>query len=211
MIGRVLFYGAVIGAVLLLWPPQSAAIRVTATPVMSAPTAPSATAPAAVVDSNQFLYMAPPSIARETYIAIYTHYGSPAAGEAGAIYDFLVGAGFDPAVHAAQAMHETGLGRAGIGVVAYKNMHGVQCHTGDGRISESPVPWGNGCAGVYDSYLSAVRTWANVIEREYVAEGLTTPDTAVWKYAPPGADGNDPPAYIADMKRWIIRWRQGDL
>lgn len=152
-------------------------------------------------------YAAPPTISRDHYIAIYAAQGSPAAPEAGAIYDTLVQAGIDPAVHAAQAMHETGLGTAGIGVPAYKNMHGVQCHAGDGRIADSGVPWGNGCAGVYASYTDAVATWARLIIREYVSEGLTTPALAVWKYAPPGADGNNPPAYIADMERHIDTWR----
>lgn len=164
-----------------------------------------------VVSSSDYLYVAQPSISCDFYAQIYQHFDSPAAPEANAICEMLVADGFDPVVHAAQAMHETRLGTGGIGLPEWKNMHGVQCHDGDGRISDSAVPWGNGCAGVYASYKDAVATWMRLIKREYVAYGLTTPDAAVWKYAPPGADGNDPPSYIGDMHNWIKCWRSGQF
>ena len=68
-------------------------------------------------------------------------------------------------------------------------------------------PYYPGCAGVYPDYATSVRTWKGVILREYVAEGKDTPAKAVWKYAPIGKDGNNPPAYIADMENWISCWR----
>lgn len=161
---------------------------------------------AAIVASTSYRYDAPPSISREAYGAIVCAAG-PACDEAGAMYDVLVEAGIDPVVEAAQAQHETGLGTDGIGRSAYKNLHGVQCHASDGRIADSKVDWGNGCAGVYASYSDSVRTWANVINREYIALGLNTPALAVSKYAPV-SDGNDPPAYVADMERHIDQWRE---
>jgi hypothetical protein len=160
----------------------------------------------AVVLSTAYDYAAPPSISRDVYIAIWCEAGSEACQEAGAMYDILVEAGIDPVVEAAQASHETGLGTAGVGGPGIRNPHGVQCHAGDGRVADSRVPWGNGCAGVYASYSDAVRTWARVIILEYVNAGLTTPALAVWKYAPT-SDGNNPPAYIADMERKIDAWR----
>jgi hypothetical protein len=159
-----------------------------------------------IVASAEYNYAAPPSISRETYQAVWCNAGSEACSESGEMYDILVAAGIDPVIEAAQASHETGLGTAGVGAPAYKNAHGVQCHAGDGRVADSAVPWGNGCAGVYASYAAAVETWARLIIREYVNEGLTTPTLAVWKYAPT-SDGNNPPAYIADMERKIDMWR----
>ena len=88
-----------------------------------------------------------------------------------------------------------------------RNLHGVQCFPGDARIADLAVGWGNGCAAVYSDYASSVRTWKGVILREYVAEGKDTPAKAVWKYAPVGKDGNNPPTYIADMENWITCWR----
>lgn len=161
--------------------------------------------PAAIVPSASYRYDAPPSISREAYGAIVCAAG-PACDDAGAMYDVLVAARIDPVIEAAQAQHETGLGTAGVGQSAYKNLHGVQCHASDGRIADSSVPWGNGCAGVYASYTDSVRTWANVINQEYVGMGLNTPALAVSKYAPV-SDGNDLPAYVADMERHIDQWR----
>lgn len=162
---------------------------------------------AGLKQSTAYDYAAPPSISRETYQAIWCHAGSAACEEAGHMYDVLVQAGIDPVIEAAQASHETSLGTAGVGLPHIKNAHGVQCHAGDGRIGDSSVPWGNGCAGVYASYSDAVATWARLITREYVNEGYTTPALAVWKYAPT-SDGNDPPAYIADMEHKINEWRR---
>lgn len=165
-------------------------------------------APAApVVASAEYRYDAPPSISRETYAAIYCEAGSAACDEAGAMYDVLVAAGIDPAIQAGQATHETSLGTAGVGNPAIKNLHGVQCHGGDNRIADSPVGWGNGCAGIYESYTASVETWARLIAREYLPEGRNTPALVVAKYAPAGADGNSPPAYIASMQQAIDAYR----
>ncbi len=180
-----------------------------------------------VVPSGDFRYDAPPSISRDDYIAIYCLIDSPACPEAGAMYDILATADqegvIDPAVEAAQGMHETGLGTNPKGVgrlptlradgsvdpcCGGRNLHGVQCFPGDARIADLAVDWGsNGCAGVYPDYATSVRTWKGVILREYVAEGKDTPAKAVWKYAPVGKDGNNPPTYIADMESWIACWR----
>ena len=182
--------------------------------------------PRAVVPSSDFRYDAPPSISRDDYIAIYCLIDSPACPEAGTMYDILVTLDeegiIDPAIEAAQGMHETGLGTAQGGVgrlptlrtdgsvdpcCGGRNLHGVQCFPGDARVADLAVGWGNGCAGVYPDYATSVRTWKGVILREYVAEGKDTPAKAVWKYAPIGKDGNNPPAYIADMENWISCWR----
>lgn len=124
------------------------------------------------------------------------------------MYDLLVAAGFDPAVQYGQAYHETSLGRAGVGVPPLHNLHGVQCHAGDERVGEAAVPWGNQCAGVYPDYPTSVRVWVRLIEREYLSRSLTTPQAAVWRYAPPGKDGNDPPAYLESMLARIDALRQ---
>lgn len=128
------------------------------------------------------------------------------------MYDELVAAGIDPAVQYAQAYHETSLGRApnGVGRPPLHNLHGVQCHAGDERSGETPVSWGNGCAAIYPDYRTSVRVWARLILREYVAEGRTTPAAVVWKYAPPGKDGNHPPSYIASMEALIDAVRARD-
>ena len=189
------------------------------------PAAPHGTA-VPVVPSSDFRYDAPPSIPRDDYIAIYCLIDSPACPEAGTMYDILVTADqegvIDPAVEAAQGMHETSLGTDPNGVgrlptlradgsvdpcCGGRNLHGVQCFPGDARIADLAVGWGNGCAGVYPDYATSVRTWKGVILREYVAEGKDTPAKAVWKYAPVGKDGNNPPTYIADMENWITCWR----
>ena len=160
-------------------------------------------------------YDAPPSVRRETYIAGWCTPGmvpgwgvSPACADAGAMYDVLVAAGLDPAVQFGQAAHETVLGQAGVGAPPIRNLHGVQCHAGDGRVGDVPVAWGNGCAGMYPTYIDSVRVWAALIRREYLPAGLNTPRTVVQRYAPPGADGNDPPAYVAAMEAAITRLRE---
>lgn len=179
-----------------------------------------------VVPSGDFRYDAPPSISRDDYIATYCLIDSPACPEAGTMYDILATPDqegvIDPAIEAAQGMHETRLGgnQGGVGRLPTlradgsvdpccggRNLHGVQCFPGDARIADLAVDWGNGCAGVYPDYATSVRTWKGVILREYVAEGKDTPAKAVWKYAPIGKDGNNPPTYIADMESWIACWR----
>ena len=182
--------------------------------------------PIPVVPSGDFRYDAPPSISRDDYIAIYCLIDSPACPEAGTMYDILATRDeegiIDPGIEAAQGMHETGLGTNPKGVgrlptlradgsvdpcCGGRNLHGVQCFPGDARIADLAVDWGNGCAGVYPDYATSVRAWKGVILREYVAEGKDTPAKAVWKYAPVGKDGNNPPTYIADMENWITCWR----
>jgi len=157
------------------------------------------------IASTEYRYDSAPSIDRDAYIAIMCEAG-PTCSEAGSMYDILVKAHIDPVVEAAQADHETGRGTAGVGRETIKNLHGVQCFGGDGRIEDSKVPWGNGCAGVYATYADSVRTWSNVINKEYVALGLNTPLLAISKYAPV-SDGNSPPDYINAMERNIDKWR----
>lgn len=167
---------------------------------------------------DAYAYCNRPSISRRGYIDAWCDPNgdgdgrdrSPACPEAGAMYDILVAAGIDPAIQYAQAYHETSLGRAGVGRPDIKNLHGVQCHAGDGRIADSPVPWGNGCAGVYQTYRESVRTWARLIWREYIAVGLRTPGDVIPKYAPSGKDGNNPPAYIASMRHIVDQIRARD-
>jgi hypothetical protein len=159
-------------------------------------------------DGDRYRYDAPPSISRETYIRAWCEQKSPACEEAGEMYDILTRYGIDPAIHYAQAFHETSLGRAGVGRPPIRNLHGVQCHAGDGRIGDSPVPWGNGCAGVYQRYRDSVDAWARLILREYIAEGRNTVASVVEKYAPAGADGNHPLAYTAQVLRFVDAIRQ---
>lgn len=161
-----------------------------------------------VVKSNSYRYDAAPSVSKAFYVHLFCDAG-PACIDAPLMYDILVAAGIDPVVEAAQAKHETSLGTDGIGRSNYKNLHGVQCHSSDGRIADSKVSWGNGCAGIYATYADSVKTWANVINKEYVALGLNTPALAVSKYAPV-SDGNDPPGYIMDMEHSIDEWRSQD-
>lgn len=161
-----------------------------------------------------FRYDNPPTISREHYIAIWCAIDSPACPEAGAMYDVLTNPGegltpIDPAIEAGQAAHETVLGTGGVGVASIKNLHGVQCHAGDNRVGDSAVPWGNGCAGIYASYVDSVRIWVWLLNREYFPEGLMDPESVVAKYAPAGADGNNPPAYIRVMKSCIVQYRAG--
>lgn len=161
-----------------------------------------------------FRYDNPPSISRDQYIAIWCAVDSPACPEAGAMYDALTNPGqgltpIDPAVEAGQAAHETVLGTAGVGIGSIKNLHGVQCHAGDNRVADSSVPWGNGCAAIYGSYTDSVKTWVQLLNREYFSEDRMTPESVVAKYAPAGADGNNPPAYIKVMKSCIVQFRVG--
>lgn len=162
---------------------------------------------AEVIVSDTYRYDAPPSITKEAYQSIMCEKSQGVCAEAAEMYDILIEAGIDPVVEAAQADHETQRGSSGVGRSHIKNLHGVQCHSDDGRIGDSPVPWGNHCAGIYASYSDSVRTWARLILREYVNEGLNTPALAVGKYAPVD-DGNSPPDYIQAMETNIDTWRQ---
>lgn len=165
-----------------------------------------------------YAYRWPPTVTRWVYIQSWCDPNadgdesdrSPACQEAGAMYDALLLHGIDPAIHYGQAFHETSLGRAGVGREPFRNLHGVQCHRNDGRIAETRVPWGNGCAGVYADYLTSVTTWARLIVNEYIQQGLLSPETAIAKYAPRGKDGNEPEAYVKSMQSLIdsIRTRK---
>lgn len=165
-------------------------------------------------NDRTFHYDNPPSITRDQYIAIWCAVDSPACPEAGSMYDALVHpeeglTAIDPAIEAGQAAHETVLGTAGVGIASIKNLHGVQCHAGDNRVGDSSVPWGNGCAAIYGSYTDSVKTWVRLLNREYFSEGRMTPEAVVAKYAPAGADGNNPPAYIGVMQSCILQYRAG--
>lgn len=170
--------------------------------------------PAQPPADRAFRYDNPPSISRDQYIAIWCAVDSPACPEAGTMYDALTNPGegltpIDPAIEAGQAAHETVLGTAGVGIASIRNLHGVQCHAGDNRVADSSVPWGNGCAAVYGSYTDSVKTWVRLLNREYFPENRMTPESVVAKYAPAGADGNNPPAYIKVMKSCILQFRVG--
>lgn len=195
---------------------RTASANATEATAAAAPEATTATVaqPAQPPADRAFRYDNPPSISREHYIAIWCAVDSPACPEAGAMYDALTNPGegltpIDPAVEAGQAAHETVLGTGGVGVANIKNLHGVQCHSGDNRIGDSLVDWGNHCAGVYATYVDSVKAWVRLLNREYFPEGRMDPESVVAKYAPGNADGNNPPAYINVMKSCIVQFRAG--
>jgi hypothetical protein len=154
-----------------------------------------------------FAYRQPPTISRATYAAILRDADSPAYPEADAMYDALVAAGIDPALHLAHARKETRFGLTGTGRIPQRNLHGVK------RNGWDSVYGGSDCGDVhscYPSYLTSVEAWIDLLNtRGYLDAGLDTPRAVLPRYCP-RSDGCDPMQYAADVEAWVTTWRAQD-
>ena len=156
--------------------------------------------------STGYDYMAPPSISRERFMSIICGYrSSPVCPEAGDIYDFLVGEGFDPVLALAHMRKETEFGTTGIGTPGQppnesRGLYGVDCN-GDADWCDGGRP-----QSAFYSYLNATKAWVKLMKSPtYIGRGLTSPDLVLPVYCPSSECGTQ--GYIENMHNWIREWR----
>ena len=149
---------------------------------------------------NDYPILAPPSIDLRTFQAILTSAGSPAAGEAPAIYTAAMRYGVDPAVILAIAQHESSFGKAGIAVGRH-NLFGSRYYAGTAAFGAT----NRGGWASFPSYAaSAAYTASLLASKSYAGAGYTA-RTFPQRYAP-SSDGNNPRAYGTSIVNAINRW-----
>lgn len=166
----------------------------------AAPAAPRV-APRPVGDADQagLAVVRAPSIDVATIRRVLQQYGSPAAGEAQAIYDLGAQYGLDPAICLAFFIVESAAGTKGIATETRSL----------GNIRATPGYVNHRGYRKYATWREGIEDWYRLIARLYVGEwGLTTVETIVPVYAP-AADNNDPARYIATVRRLVTEWRAG--
>lgn len=140
-----------------------------------------------------------PSIDVATIHRVLQSYGSPALGEAQAIYDLGVRYGVDPAICLAFFIAESSAGTQGIA----RETRSV----GNIRATSGYVNYKG--YRKYSSWREGIEDWYRLITRLYVEEwGLDTVETIVPVYAPT-ADNNKPDQYISSVRRLVTDWRAG--
>lgn len=143
------------------------------------------------------LVLGPPSLGPDEIRAVLAAYGSPAAGEAQAFYDFGVERGIDPAYCVAFFIIESSAGTRGVARTTFSV----------GNIRARPGEPSYEGYRLYDSWRAGIADWYRLIDELYVGEwGLTTIDEIVPVYAP-SHDNNDTAAYIRSVKLLVAGWR----
>ncbi len=147
-----------------------------------------------------------PDIRRERFGAILQQAGSPAAPEAGRMYEALAAGGVSPACFLAFFQHESRFGLLGI----CKEFD--TRNPGNVRSPERPdtgaviVQTPRGPFAKYPNWTVATRDWAARLRGpKYAGSGLLTVKQVLPKYAPP-ADSNNPDAYARAVLASIERW-----
>jgi N-acetyl-anhydromuramyl-L-alanine amidase AmpD len=148
----------------------------------------------------------PPDLTIDRFIRILTDAGSPATGEAAAIYASLDHHGVRPSVWLAFGWVESKLGREGI--VAEYNTHNM----GNVRSPELPalgktIDTPRGRFATYLGWTEGAYDWgARMVGPKYAGADLTTVRQVLPKYAP-SSDSNDPDAYaraaLAKIEEWV--------
>ena len=105
---------------------------------------PAAAAVPAVVESNDYVYIGPPTISRDVYTRVFCDANgadSEICAQAPAMYDAVAAGGADPAFELAHAGNESSYGQGGVGQPTWHNLHGIHGH-GDGGCFHG-VPFAN--------------------------------------------------------------------
>jgi len=139
----------------------------------------------------------PPTISVARIESVLQKYGSPAVGKGQALYNIGVSYGINPAFALAFFVHESGCGTQGVA-----------------RFTKSigNIRWTEGYDNYegyrsYGSWEQGIEDWYKLIGDLYIKGwGLRTVDAIIPVYAPYG-DSNNPPVYIASVKRLVDEWR----
>ena len=121
---------------------------------------------------------------------------SPACGTGYTLYTYGTQYGIDPAFALAVFSHESSFGKAGIAVQT-RSLGNIRCSDGYACI---------GGFRSYPSWQAGYSDFYKLISTEYIARGLTTPETIMPRYAP-AADNNDPVAYATAVEASMKDWR----
>ncbi|HEX5501124.1 MAG TPA: peptidoglycan recognition family protein [Thermomicrobiales bacterium] len=150
----------------------------------------------------------PSRMSRAAFEQVLVAAGSPAAPEAGAMYDALVAAGVRAEILLAFFRHESQYGKLGI------------CHDydtrnpGNVRSPEQPgagaiIDTRGGPFTKYPTWAAGARDWAaRLLGPKYAGSGLTTVRQVIPKYAP-SSDNNQPASYIRAVLDSVTGWAAG--
>lgn len=139
----------------------------------------------------------PPTLSVRQIEAVLTQYGSPAAGSGQKLYDLGVKYGINPAFALAFFVHESGCGTKGVARFT-KSVGNIRWTAGFDNYEGYRS---------YPTWEAGMEDWYNLIKNLYIQGwGLRTVDAIIPTYAPSG-DSNDPPTYIASVKRLVDSWR----
>lgn len=152
-------------------------------------------------DTGQRSIVGRPSLSPDFLNQVLQAAHSPAQGTGQALYALSVQSGIDDAYALAFFKHESRYGTTGIAQYT-RSLGNIRCSAG------------YACMGSYRAYASwqaGYADWYSLIVTLYVRQWhLTTPAQIIPVYAP-ASDGNDPPAYIADVEQSVATWRTGEV
>ena len=168
-------------------------------------------------NAGDYTVTAPNELSPDQIDRILAYYGSPAQGEAQAIYDLGTQYGIDDIYFLADYRKESSLGRSTLASPPYFNPTGMECSDlADGCTG----PDANGRNwGMWNSYEAGFEAWFKQISGRYVSgkiDGgyrLTTIDLIAC--GPQGTgmyDGGTGCAqYASDIKSFVDTWRSGGM
>ena len=152
--------------------------------------------------ASDYALIGPPTIDLVTFQGVLTAAGSPAAGQAPAMYAAIRTYGVDPAVVLAIMQHESNFGKAGI-AVGRNNGFGSRYYGGTMRFGAIDR---GGWAGFPTWAAGAGYTASLLASARYAGtRGANTARTFATVYAPT-SDGNNPTAYGLSVVNAINRW-----
>ncbi len=137
-----------------------------------------------------------PSLSADFINQVLASADSPAAGTGQGLYDLSVQYGIDDAYALAVFGKESSFGRYG---AAFEN-HAL------GNIVCAGYPTCTGRFRWYPSWLVGYEDFYQLINREYVARGLSTVETITPVYAP--SSENDTGLYVQQVRQSLLAFRQ---
>ncbi len=150
-----------------------------------------------------------PTISAATIDKILSEAGSPASGSGVHFVEYGEQYGIDPAFALAFFRQESNYGKVGIATVT-KSIGNViysevalpdYSYTAPGK---NPGPW-----SAYNAYENSINGWYHLMtnSKHYFQQGKYTLEEILPVYSP-AADGNDPQAYINNVKKSVQEYRQ---
>lgn len=143
-----------------------------------------------------------PTLSKSAFANILRAAHSPAAGEAGAIYDAFASRGVNPAIGLAISLHESNFGKAGI-AVGRKNLFGDRYYAGAAKFGAvNARGWAKfptyAAGAAYEASLLAGPSYGG-------SSHYGTARTFPFRYAPT-SDGNSPRRYGDTIVSLVHRW-----
>ncbi len=148
----------------------------------------------------------PPSIGAQFIDQVLARYGSPAQGTGAVWVELGQHYGIDPAYALAFFIHESSAG-TDPGWAGLKPGGGSTHNIGNIICAGYPSCFGR--FRDYASWREGIEDWYALIDREYIARGLTTVELVIPVYAP--AFENDVGNYTNVVSATVARWRRGAL